>query len=114
MTTSEPERPGDPVAEVVTAAWATVLRVERLTPADNFFRLGGDSLVAARLAAQLRTALEVRVPMGAVFEYPNLGEFVAALRAEYGPGLDEAAELYLSVLSCSDADAEAMLGGADE
>jgi acyl carrier protein len=102
------------LADVVAVTWRDVLGVERLGDGDNFFLLGGDSLVAARLAARLRTALDVRVPLNLVFEYPTVAEFVAGLRAEYGESVDEAAEQYLTVLGCSDATAQAMLGNLDD
>ncbi|MCW3815756.1 phosphopantetheine-binding protein [Micromonospora sp. DR5-3] len=111
MTTNEPVRePGTVVRDVVAAAWRDALRVERVGDDDNFFRLGGDSLTAARLAAALRTALDVRVPMSAVFEHPTVAELAAALRAEHGPALDETAEQYLTVLGYSDADTASILG----
>lgn len=102
-------RQGAAVREVVAAAWSTVLPTEQPQDTDDFFRLGGDSLTAARMAAQLRAALGVRVPLSEVFAHPELGEFVDALRAGHGPALDEAAETYLRVLACPDDEAEAML-----
>jgi acyl carrier protein len=111
VTTNEPVRePGTAVRDVVAAAWCDALRVEQVSGDDDFFRLGGDSLTAARLAAALRTALGVRVPMSAVFEHPTVTELVAELRAEHGPALDEAAEQYLTVLGYADADAASLLG----
>lgn len=114
MTTDGPHDGGTPLAEVVAEAWRAALSTDHVTAEDNFFVLGGDSLAAARMAARLRAALDVRVPLSAVFEHPTLGEFTAALRAEHGPGVDEAAALYLSVLACSDAEAETMLGRLDD
>ncbi|MFG3422747.1 phosphopantetheine-binding protein [Micromonospora sp. NPDC048063] len=114
MTTDGTRDGGSAVAEVVADAWRAALRADHVTAEDNFFVLGGDSLVAARMAARLRAALDVRVPLAAVFEHPTLGEFTAALRAEHGPAVDEAAALYLSVLACSDAEAETMLGRLDD
>ncbi|MEH1166757.1 phosphopantetheine-binding protein [Micromonospora sp. CPCC 205539] len=115
MTTEE-RRPVrvDAIERVVADAWGAALGVAGLTEQDHFFERGGDSLAAARMAAQLRTALDVRLPLSAVFEHPTLGGFTAALRAEHGMAVDEAAELYLSVLACSEADAESLLGRLDD
>ncbi|MET9302196.1 MULTISPECIES: acyl carrier protein [Micromonospora] len=109
MSTQDPAGRGDALHEVVAAAWSAVLPGGPAEPAD-FFAAGGTSLDAARMAAQLRVALGVRVPLSAVFEHPVLGEFVAALRAAHGPDADAAAETYLRLLTCSDDEAEAMLG----
>ena len=111
VTTYEPVgEPGTAVRDVVAAVWRDMLHVERAGDDDNFFQMGGDSLTAARLAAALRTALDVQVPMSAVFEHPTVAELAAALRAEHGPAVDEAAEQYLTVLGYSDADAASILG----
>ena len=82
VTTYEPVgEPGTAVRNVVAAVWRDMLHVERAGDDDNFFQMGGDSLTAARLAAALRTALDVQVPMSAVFEHPTVAELAAALRA---------------------------------
>ncbi|MEU6730259.1 amino acid adenylation domain-containing protein [Nonomuraea wenchangensis] len=67
--------PSDDVAESVpvagpdpvAAAWRDVLGLAPAGPDDDFFELGGDSLVATQLAARLG------VPIEAVFEHPTLG-----------------------------------------
>jgi acyl carrier protein len=92
------------VYEVVAAAWSVALNREQLADDDDFFACDGDSLAATRMAASLRTALDVPVRMNAVFQHPTLAEFVANLRADYGPAVDRAAEQYLTVLGYSDDD----------
>ncbi|MEV4234561.1 non-ribosomal peptide synthase/polyketide synthase [Nocardia sp. NPDC050408] len=49
----------------------------------DFFALGGNSLLATRLAAQLGSALGVRAPVAAVFDAPTVG-LLAARLAELG------------------------------
>ncbi|MFU8854110.1 phosphopantetheine-binding protein [Micromonospora sp. SL1-18] len=95
------------VHEVVAAAWSVALNREQVADGDDFFALGGDSLAAMRMAASLRTALDVPVRMNAVFQHPTLAEFVTSLRADYGPAVDKAAEQYLTVLGYSDDDVQA-------
>ncbi|MET8046973.1 amino acid adenylation domain-containing protein [Streptosporangium sp. NPDC005286] len=53
-TSSVPPR--TPVEELIAAVWCEVLPVERADIRDNFFDAGGDSLLAAELAARLRAA----------------------------------------------------------
>ncbi|GGT00805.1 non-ribosomal peptide synthetase/type I polyketide synthase [Nonomuraea spiralis] len=53
----------DPVA----AAWRDVLGITPTGPQDDFFELGGDSLVATQLASRLG------LPIEAIFEHPTLG-----------------------------------------
>ncbi len=46
---------------------------------DDFFALGGNSLMATRLAARLGAALAAQVPVAAVFEAPTVGALAERL-----------------------------------
>lgn len=68
----------------VEIAWRKALGIDAVGLDDNFFSLGGNSLAAIHLAADLRTACAVEVPVTAVFEHPTvcrLAAFVASLHA---------------------------------
>jgi len=45
--------PEGPFEEIVAAAWCEVLELPQVGANDNFFTLGGDSLLAARVIARL-------------------------------------------------------------
>jgi acyl carrier protein len=55
----------DPVRGVVRASWSAILEVpaEQIEPDANFFRFGGDSLLAVELVATLTERLGVEVPL---------------------------------------------------
>ncbi|AGC45224.1 non-ribosomal peptide synthetase [Myxococcus stipitatus DSM 14675] len=69
------EPPATPLEELLAAIWSEVLRVERVGRHDDFFALGGHSLVATQVVARLRSALGVEVPLRALFESPTLEGF---------------------------------------
>ena len=48
---------------------------------DNLFQLGGNSVVAARLASSIRRRCGVRLPMRAVFEAATLSDLAHAMRS---------------------------------
>jgi amino acid adenylation domain-containing protein len=63
-------------AEILLAEiWREVLGVERVGIHDNFFDLGGHSLMITRVLSRLREALQVELPMKAMFEAPAIAGF---------------------------------------
>ncbi|MGW5381963.1 amino acid adenylation domain-containing protein [Nocardia sp. NPDC003963] len=74
--------PGTPVETVIAEAFEHVLDAERVGADDDFFELGGDSLSASLVVARVGAALDVRVPVRAMFETPTvagLAEYTASL-----------------------------------
>ena len=51
-----------------------MLGVEEVGPDDDFFALGGNSLVAVQLIGQVRKAVGVRLPMRALFDAPTVAD----------------------------------------
>jgi len=66
----------------LAAVWEEVLRVRDVGPADNFFALGGDSIVSLQIVSHARQA-GLRITPRQVFEHPVLADLAAvAGRAE--------------------------------
>jgi amino acid adenylation domain-containing protein len=73
-----------PMAELLAGVWRDLLGVERVGAGDNFFALGGHSLVATRLASRLRSLFGVELPLAAIFEEPTLEALAARVTAALG------------------------------
>ncbi|MEZ4403025.1 MAG: amino acid adenylation domain-containing protein [Kofleriaceae bacterium] len=71
--------PRTPLEERVARAFAEALAVARLSIHDDFFALGGHSLLVAQLAARLGKELGRTVPMRVVFEHPTVARLTAWL-----------------------------------
>ena len=66
---------------VVAAVWAEVLGAGEVGAEDNFFDLGGDSILSIQIVSRLRTALGVDLSPRAVFTHPTVAGFAAAIDA---------------------------------
>ncbi len=68
----EYEAPRTPLEEEIAAVWAQVLGVERVGIHDNFFALGGNSLLAAGLYLRLKEFVPVELELARLFERPTV------------------------------------------
>ncbi|MFQ6142325.1 non-ribosomal peptide synthase/polyketide synthase [Streptomyces seoulensis] len=71
--------PRTPAEHLVAAAWTDVLDTDEVGAHDNFFALGGDSLLAVRVVSRLRTAFGADVSPRLLFSHPVLADLAAAL-----------------------------------
>ena len=79
---SEKEPSDPPSSEMetrVASVWSEVLQVQHLGRADDFFEMGGHSMLAMRAAIRLSEELGRDVPVGELFRSPKLADFAKAL-----------------------------------
>jgi acyl-coenzyme A synthetase/AMP-(fatty) acid ligase/thioesterase domain-containing protein/acyl carrier protein len=74
------QRPVTPVQRELADIWCEVLEVEQVGLDDDFFALGGDSLRAAWLFAEIETRLGLDRPVSLLLAVPQLGALAGALQ----------------------------------
>jgi amino acid adenylation domain-containing protein len=63
----------------LVALWADVLKREQISVTDNFFALGGQSLLAIRLLGKISKTFGVRLPLRSLFESPTVEQIAVAV-----------------------------------
>jgi pyochelin synthetase len=58
--------------EIISAVWKRVLGVEHLAPTDNFFDIGGDSILLVEVHAALQQTLNRKFSVTDLFEFPSI------------------------------------------
>ncbi|HXZ14613.1 MAG TPA: amino acid adenylation domain-containing protein [Roseiarcus sp.] len=71
--------PRDETEEILAKIWAEVLKLERIGRHDNFFDLGGHSLLGLRLLVKIEKAFDRRLAMGTLYKAPTPAEMARQL-----------------------------------
>jgi amino acid adenylation domain-containing protein/FkbH-like protein len=79
------------VEELIIDIFVDILQLEWVSMQDNFFDIGGHSLLGAQIISRIRLALGIEVPIYNLFEAETIGKFCAfveaAFRSKQGVGL---------------------------
>ncbi|MGA5647914.1 non-ribosomal peptide synthetase [Streptomyces seoulensis] len=70
--TADHVAPRDETERVVADIWADVLSLPRVGVFDDFFALGGHSLIATRAVNRMRQAFDTALPLSVIFERPTV------------------------------------------
>ena len=62
--------------------WENILRISPISVLDNFFDLGGNSIIAVRLMSLIHTEFGCDLALSNLFKYPTLEAFASLLRQE--------------------------------
>ncbi|QSQ25697.1 LLM class flavin-dependent oxidoreductase [Pyxidicoccus parkwayensis] len=74
--------PEGPLEERIAEVWRKVLRVDQVGVHDNFFDLGGHSLLLVQAHAQLKPVLGQELPLLKLLEHPTISALARLARQE--------------------------------
>jgi acyl carrier protein len=103
--------PETSLQEVISGIWEDLLGVERVGIHDNFFDLGGHSLLIAQMLARIQEAFQVELPLRRVFEDPTIsgvGEILLETSDDRAR-VEQTADLLVRLSQLSDDEVEIML-----
>ena len=91
--------PRNQLETVLAQLWREVLQLEELGSADDFFALGGDSLLANAIVARVNQLFTLTQPLKTLFATPTVAQLAAWITAqEQSPGAAaESARLMLEI-----------------
>jgi hypothetical protein len=92
--------------------WETVLDVHPVGIHDNFFDLGGQSLLATRIVSRVITQFQLDVPLQSLFQSPTVAEMAVVMTEYRAKTLSEAdlTRILDQLESLSDEEAQRLLG----
>ncbi len=80
--------PRSPIEEILTEIWGRLLGVSEVGVHDNFFALGGHSLVLTQVASRIRRSFGVELPLAVLFDRPTVAKLATdletALKSQLG------------------------------
>jgi len=78
--------PRTPVEKQLAEIWAQVLGIEKIGIHDNFFDLGGHSLLITQLLAQVRETFHVNLSLRSLFQQPTVANIAKKITQQTKPG----------------------------
>ncbi|WP_444997367.1 amino acid adenylation domain-containing protein [Aliikangiella sp. IMCC44359] len=86
--------PSTEIENKLKLLWLELLKLDDVSVTDNFFAVGGHSLLTARLISQIKQTLKVDVSVRDVFEHNTIHQL-----ASYIEGLEQSEQITIPVIS---------------
>ena len=83
-----------------------LLRVDHINPSDNFFLLGGHSLLGAQLLAEIQRVFHIDLPLRTVFDYPTITAISSEIDRVIAPTMESERTEHLDPLDGNNRDIE--------
>ncbi len=84
----------DELSELVYNAWSKVLNLKTIKSTDRFFEIGGDSLKAMQLSAELQKS-DIKVTMADLMKYPTISDLSKFIKTVNRSGANKGENSYV-------------------
>ncbi len=74
--------PATPLEHQIAAIFGDILGLKQVSATENFFHMGGHSLLAAHVVSRLNRDLKIAVPMRRIFDAPTVQQLAATISGE--------------------------------
>ncbi len=111
------QAPRSEIETRIAALWAAALGVEAVGVDDDFFELGGNSLIGLQILSRMRSEFQADIPLRSFFEARTVAGMAKAVAADRESGDERLARISTildEIESLSDQEAEDRLAGISE
>ncbi|MBE8998847.1 acyltransferase domain-containing protein [Nostoc sp. LEGE 12447] len=74
--------PRNEIEQRLADIWEELLGIKQVGIHDNFFKLGGDSLIAVQVLSRIRNIFSIRLSVANLFESPTIAEIASKLEKQ--------------------------------
>jgi len=108
--------PRTPLEQQIVEIWSEVLGCKQISVFDNFFDLGGQSLIATQLHYRLCQDFDVHLPLRCIIEAPTVADLAQAIVQQRSAETDEQllADVLKELDQLSDEDIQILLADSDQ
>lgn len=79
------KKPATQLEKDIAAIWGQELKIDEIGTDDNFFDLGGSSLLAQKLTTLLKQRLSLEIPVSKIYIHPTIKDLASVLEEAKNP-----------------------------
>ncbi|MBI2742859.1 MAG: amino acid adenylation domain-containing protein [Chlamydiales bacterium] len=83
---SDIEKPSTSTEKLISELWSSYLKIVAISKKDNFFLIGGNSIISAKMASSLSKHFSVSIPVNLIFEEAVLENYAKHINLLLKPG----------------------------
>ena len=85
--------PAGEAEEAIAFIWRDIFGIKQIGINDDFFGIGGNSLIAIQVISRLRKEFDIDLPMSALFEHTTISSLAAVIRSIRSEGRSDDEEI---------------------